>query len=707
MTTLWKTNFVGLNLPPKVILGNLPAPQSGPNTNIEPADYWPYANTIQNPSNPNGLQYPTDFWYGYSNSPKAYRWVLTAEITPASHGSNLTRIPKVYDGLDIEVGDYVANIDTGIVLQVVRVLSKTSTSISCLVEDTLRYNTFLTDSGTGDFPNIGAIVFFQINELGVPMINPVPPGAETAFVSNVNARFNWLNPLNNYVLYQENNGFQQGDAICIESEEFVLASAENVSKFVGTVLQSGPGPDQFILRPANGIIDFVPGLPGIVGDYLYPSLDGSGDLTLDDASRRPVFMKIAMEIPTFTIGTNPNPVGVDGDIYQINGYDIGPISGSYNVSTAVSQINAKTNLHKVTADVVAYRTQNISNDALCIFGYPVSVRGNSAPSMTAVINGVTVTFSTYIWGNINGDVTQQYPADWAKDINAANIPNVVASVPPGTTPNSITLTNLVGGSITIVNGVSDANGTPFAGPNSCSGLALSIPANTTQTTLRLQRLDGGPINLQDMSGVFLLGSCGVTSGQNGRYALGLNIEQGLRSSNTSVVADLTARDALLPLVGDEAYVINSNDGNGNYVNQWSTWLYNGSTWTLVARQSSSTVAAKTMAFSMTNATDPSFNIGSIVTGTRVTVITVEVLTAFSSTALLELGYTVNNPTNPVTVSAGLMTSALIDLSKTGVYATTSNILFGTDTVAGDVVLKGSYVSGGSTTGSARILISYV
>jgi hypothetical protein len=176
----------------------------------------------------------------------------------------------------------------------------------------------------------------------------------------------------------------------------------------------------------------------------------------------------------------------------------------------------------------------------------------------------------------------------------------------------------------------------------------------------------------------------------------------------SVVADIVARDALYPLVGDSCYVIDSDDENGNYVNQWSTWLYNGSTWTLTGRQSQSTVAAKTIQYAMTHSTAASFNIGSIVTGTRVTVVTVEVLIAFdSSSALLELGYTVANPTTPTTVSSGLMTSNLIDLSKTGIYVTTGDILFGTNTVSGDITLTGTYVAGGATQGSARILISYV
>ena len=703
----WKTNFIGINIPPKVIFANIV------DGSVTPYEYWPYANTVRVPSDPNGLQYPTDPWYGYAfdadqgiSTAVPYQWKISFTVpVPAQHGSNITRLPKQYDANDIEVGDFVAGAGDGKVLQVISILEKNAGSVTVIVEDTLRYNTFKDPSGNGLFSTPGNAVFFNINELGVPMLDPLPSDLFPGFTNNVISRFNWLNPLNNYILYQKNNEFQQGDAICIENEEFVLATAENVSRFIGTVLQPGPGPNQFILRPANGIIDFVPGLPGVPGDYLYPSIDGSGDLTLDDASRRPVFMKISMALPSFTIGQNPNPLGSSGDVYQINGYDIVTSGSNYSLAAAAGFINAKTNLHKVTADVVKYRTSVTSNTSQPR-PYPgISSRYNSSNPMKATINGVEVIFSTHMYGTMAGDpTTLQLAGDWVYDINAANVPNVIASSADGST---LTLTNIIGEDITIVNVTPDLNGNNFAGPNSCSAVALSTPANGSQNTLRLRRLDGGPILITDAIGQYLTTTVGLSSGQNGRYALGLNIEQGLRSSNTSVVADITARDALIPLVGDEAYVINSDDGNGNYVNQWSTWLYNGSTWTLIARQSSSTVSAKTVTYNLTNTSPSTFNIGTIVSGARVTVVTVEVSTAFSSSALLELGYSVANPTTPQSNASGIMTSQLIDLSKTGVYVTTSDVLFGTDTETGDVTLTGSFTSGGSTTGSAQILISYV
>jgi hypothetical protein len=170
------------------------------------------------------------------------------------------------------------------------------------------------------------------------------------------------------------------------------------------------------------------------------------------------------------------------------------------------------------------------------------------------------------------------------DINSAKIPGIIASLIDGV---SIRIKNVIGGEIDIVNLTSDQNGNLFAGPNSISSLTEYTPQNTTSFTLRMYRLDGGPMTIRDVSGTFL-NDIGVLSGQTGRYALGLNIEQGLRSSATTVVADMAARDALRSLVGDQCHVI--NDGN----NEWALFVYDGSQWVKVSGERSASVDARTI-----------------------------------------------------------------------------------------------------------------
>ena len=596
----WKTNFAGINKPAKVLAGTADS--------FTPLSLWPYANGADDP-----------YWSG-GNNPQYYRWEVTFTINERTHGSHLTRTPFKFDAQDIEVGDFVAGAQDGKVCQIMSILSKTNSEVTAIVEDRLRYNTFRDPTGFGLFSAPGPVVFFQINELGYPMLDPLPGEAAADFFSNVISRFQYLNPLTNYLLEKQNHGFQKGDAICIENGEFALSNADNVTRFIGTVVEPGPGPDQFILKPANSIIDFVPGLPGNVGDYIYPSIDGTGDLTTSDWSRRPIFLKVASAIPCSTTGTGIDPVAADGDVIEINRVQltlVGSGSGTVTLDEAVAIINAETTTHKITASKVGAATETVSDTVGQGSAYGI-VAGYTP--FSAEINGVTVNFTTTTSGSAAyGDPLVADVNDMVADINAAKIADIIASVEGGST---IKLRHNAGGEINIVNVTNDGNGNPFAGGNSLSSLPTYTAANTVTFALRLTRADGGPMTIRDLQGSFL-NTAGVISGQNGRYALGLYIEQGLRASATTVVANIMARDALHPLVGDQTHVIDAGEG------EWAIYLWTGSEWQLFSSQRSSTTDARTLTLdidigSVTSTGETIFTLGTISNGRNVKDITVDV-----------------------------------------------------------------------------------
>lgn len=628
----WKTSFIGLNKPAKVLSGTADA--------FTTVSLWPYANAVDDP-----------YWSGGLN-PQYYRWEVTFTVQDRNHGSNLTRTPFAFNAQDIEVGDFVAGALDGKVCQIMSISEKGNNTLTAIVEDRLRYNTFRDPTGFGLFGTPGPVVFFQINELGFPMLDPIPGDAAADFFTNVMSRFQYMNPLTNYLLEKTNHGFEQGDAVCIEDGEFALSNSNNISRFLGTVVYPGPGPDQFILRPANGIVDFVPGLPGSVGDYLYPSLDGSGDLTTNDNSRRPIYMKVADAITTSTTGTGIDPTGTDGDIVEINRIQIPLYSGSgtYTLDDAVLLINAETANHKVTAVKVGAATEVASDVAGQ--GSAYGIIAGYAP-FSASINGVTVNFTTTTSGSAAyGDPTVADANDMVSDINAAKITDIVASVVNG---SEVKLRHNAGGAITIVNIGADLNGNNFAGTGSVSSLPANTSANTTTSALRLMRLDGGPLTIRDFAGQFL-DTSGVISGQNGRYALGLNIEQGLRSSATTVVADITGRDALNALVGDQCYVIDA--GNG----EWATFTYNGQQWTKVGGERSVATDARTLVLDVDLSTTTGTQTIGYITADR-TVISVRVLVTTPAPADAE-----------VTVGTIANTSAFLQardsiLSQIGQYTT--------------------------------------
>lgn len=629
----WKTSFIGLSKPPKVLAANV--------TSSVNLDFWPYQLGAGDP-----------YWSGGTN-PLPFKYRMTFTFTDQSHGSHLTRTPFLYNAQDIEVGDFVAGADDGKVLQIMSIQSKDPYSLTAVVEDRLRYNVYKTGSSIFNVP--GNVIFFQINELGVPMLDPLPGTASSIFYPNVMSRFQYMNPLTNYLLEKTSHGFQRGDAVCIENGDFVLSDPDNITKFIGTVVEPGPGPDQFILRPANGIIDFVPGLPGSVGDYIYPSIDGSGDLTISDDSQRPIFMKIANAISTFTIGSNLDPTGVDGDVVEINKVPVTISSGSgtYNLTTAITAINLLTLNHKITADAVNGATVVTSNAGG--LGSAYGVIAGYTP-FSASINGTTVNFTTTTSGSVVfSDNTVADANDMATDINAAGITNISASV---STTGNLVITNAVGGSITIVNVSNDANNTPFAGANSQTSLALSTAANTTNFVLRLTRTDGGPMTLRDFQGQFF-SDAGVISGQNGRFALGLYIEQGLRSSKTTMVANIAARNALYPLPGDQAYVIDA--GNG----EWAVFLYDGAAWRRVNNQRSDATDARTLVLDVNLSTDSGVkNIGYISSDRTVISVKILVTTAGPNNATVTVG-TAGNTDEFVSSNDSI-------LSQTGQYSVSTN-----------------------------------
>jgi len=506
----WKTNSIDLNKPAKV----LPGTADSFITN----SLWSVANAVDDP-----------YWSGGTN-PKYYRWEVSFTIPDKTHGSNLTRMPFTFNAQDIEVGDWVAgaSVGDGACCQIISIKSKTNNTLTAIIEDKFRYNTFKRSGGNGLFGCPGPVIFFQINELGLPMLDPLPGEAGVDFSTNVMSRFQYMNPLTNYLLEKKNHGFKQGDAICIENGEFVLSNSTNVVKFIGTVLHSGPSSDQFILRPFNGVIDFVPGLPGLVGDFIYPTIDGSGNLTVNPESKLPIFLKIAGSIPSITIGSSPNISGRDGDIVEINRIKVDLYSesstGSYSLDRAIELINQKTIDHKVIADKIGYSTSARSNAST--LGSAYGAVGGYIP-FSARINGSEINFSTTTSGAaFFGDSSIADVNDLVSDINAANIPNITAEV---SATGELIITNSIGGSIIIENILSDPNGKSFAGNDSISSLPLSTSANTTEYALRLSRFDGGPLTLYDNQGSFF-NDTGVMSGQNGRYALGLMIERGLSLS---------------------------------------------------------------------------------------------------------------------------------------------------------------------------------
>lgn len=652
-------------------------------------------------------------WYNPSNYPVIpptlppppiqinYRWRMVLDITLQTQSSYLTRAPGIYTGMDVDVGQWIGNLTTGQAWQIITVESKTDLTVTIIVEDVYRYNTFRDPSATGNgSPNSGTYVIFDVDDTGIPQIDPLPAsGASAAFSINLQSRFQYINQQYDYPLYQSGNTFVVGDVIAADAStnSFVLSDASN-KLVIGRITSiSNTAPGWFTINPVQKVVDFLDYLPGNVADIIYASTTIPGAIT-DVPGGAQLYIKLRNNTSSVSVATATGGTP-SGNIVQINGVDI-TIGGAGNETDFLNAANLETAATGVVVSLELLPATVQTNPGLitAVYGEP-ALWASSSPA-TATINGIPVTFN--ITSVDPGYEDYARPEQMALSINNASIPNIVASL---VSQAVLRITNIIGGSITIVNGTSDINGVPFAGNNSGSGLALSTPASTT-SSLKFTAVDARPINFLNVIGD-PVGNFGLVSVENGVKACGLYIGSGIRTASTVVVANLTQLYALSSLIGDQAYVIDSDDGNGNDVGEWSMWLFDGTAWVQTSNQDSATTDAKSLEYTVNIGTPGSFVIGKISTGRRVSLITVEVTEAFNGTASLQIGYQVDNPVPPAPAPAGLMVSGIIDLNVTGTYTTYTDILFGTDTDQGDVTITADFTNIGNTEGIAQIIVSYV
>ena len=633
--------------------------------------------------------------------PKPYRWEVTMTLpqplsAPQAHSSAFTRNQGLYNCMDINVGMWISDINNGKTWQVIRVVQKTNTEIIALIQDVYRYNTFKdpTKQGNGG-PASGNYIAFELGPDGLPaldtdvLLSPV-------FATNLHGRFDYINLQYDFPLYQLNNTFAVNDVIAVDqvTHKFVKADA-TYKKAIGRVTSiSDTISGWFTINPVQKVVDFLDALPGDVGDTIYASTTNPEQVTTELGGAE-LYIKLRNNTSSITNSTASGPT-TPGDKFNLNSTTI-TVGGSGTTADLISAVNGATSVTGISAMTVLNPTVAISNLSDTEYGQVVQFIGS--PSARATINGVSVTFNI----PSTEDPTLSLVNDIVSAINQANIPNIVAEAISGNT--RIQLTNTIGGPITIVNVQADSSGLNFAGGVSGSGLPL-ITAASTQTSVRFTSIDARPIEFINVLGNSIE-NFGLISVENGTKACGLYVQSGLRQSSSNVVSDLAALAGLTPIIGDQAYVIDSDDGNNNFVDQWSTWVYDGSEWVLTARQSAATVDSKSIVYNLSTTSPSSFNIGSLTTGRRIVLVTVQVSTQFNGTPTLNIGYSVNSDPTPEVVTNGLMSNNELNLNVVNTYTSTSNILFGTSTAQGDVTITGEFSLGGASAGAARIIVSYV
>ena len=658
----YKTNYIDVNKPAKVLSIDI--------------------TTINNHAQWTENDGQGDRWWSGGSSPKYYQWEMVGTVTAQAHGSHLTRKDFEYNGLDVQVGDWIAGATTGKCLKIVSVTAKTATSVTFIAEDWLRYNTFRDSGGNGAF-GTGYAIVFQTNENGHPMLDPIPLSIVSGdFYQNINSRFQYLNPQMHYVLDQTSHGFEPGEVISVTGSGFAKTTSATASKTIGTVTNS-VGANQFMLRPNTRIIDTIPAIPGNLGDFIYTDNSVAGGLTTNSASGKIQFLKVATAIETSVTGSVVDPVATANDVIEINETAVTLTGGA--LSQSITDINGSTSTHGVTASSSPSPTTATTSTESLAYGL-VGVY----PGGVITINGTTVNFTTTTAGQAAYGIAVGIGADIMADVNSAAPTNITASL----SGSDVVLTESQGNAITIVNVSNDGQGNPVAGASSGTGWALSTSASSG-AYLKLSRTDGGEILLDQTTGT-PLNTFGIFSVHNGRPPLAVVVEQGIVAGGggggTTVVADIAARNALSATTGDTVYVIDS--GNGEY----AFYVYNGSGWNLLADEDSANTDANTLSATVTQAGGSGTTaVGTVSDGSRITLVSIEVTQAFDdSNATLTVGDTGD--------ADRLVSDDMIDLTSTGTYAIQPAYQY---TTGSDATINAYLNIGSSTQGSAKVLVSYM
>lgn len=162
------------------------------------------------------------------------------------------------------------------------------------------------------------------------------------------------------------------------------------------------------------------------------------------------------------------------------------------------------------------------------------------------------------------------------------------------------------------------------------------------------------------------------------------------SSNTFVVADITARDLLTPQEGDSAFVRIGSSG------EYEQYVYD-SAWILLATQDSARTDANTAEAIVSWNTGSPVLIGNVSQNSRVTTVTVEVSIAFNdATAVLTVGDAGDN--------SRLLTNDMIDLTEVGTYVCNVDYIYAS---AVDTDILTYFNFGTSTQGTARVIVTHV
>ena len=496
-----------------------------------------------------------------SNIPLVYDCTV-GSIDSQAIGSSETRSggSRAYTGLDIKTGDWVTTNSGQVCLQITSITAKSETSVSFRAKDVdaFSYKNYNTNSlGTVD---VASVAFFEVSDSGKPLIAGEDASAffgDKVAVDLIQSRF---------AIQEEDERFRiefdsaqtavaEGQVVSIDSNgDLIPFGAAGASDFkLGYLTSLSYGNTIAYIKPFNTIIDDFAKpelLPGSKGDFYYASTVTPGTITTNSAQGSDkLYFQFKDAVPTVVTATTVNSATQTGDTLLVNG--VAAVSGARTIGEIVSDINAGTGTHFVTATQPLGETvlKSYDNSLQTANGDIVMVTstdgGGSTVNLEITIsdgnNSANVVFSTSdsTFPGTGGTYLTVSATQMASDINTvcqANSIDIAASTEVNTNgANNSTYPKLVltlgssGSGITITEVAADAAGQTF---QQATAMPLTATA-TTDRTLVLTRADGGDIMLTG-AGTFV-NSNGIVSSSMGSPGLLVMVEDEEGSAGVSEV----------------------------------------------------------------------------------------------------------------------------------------------------------------------------
>jgi hypothetical protein len=337
----------------------------------------------------------------WNGTTRPYKWSLTLSITTQNQSSVFTRARLKYNGEDVNVGQWIGSLTTGLAWQIISITSKTANTVNCIVQDVNRYNTYRAPAQNGlGAPASGSYVVFELAEDGTPLIDPIPVGAVQNFHSQLTTRFTYFNSLTDFTLNQPGLAgitFNYGDVIAIDepTQTFVLADTAHSNTVIGSVTTVDETLTYFTINPIRNIVYDLDSLPGQVGDVIYVDNSNPGQLTTTLGGAA-VYLKLRNNTQSTTTSAvfadTVTPITTVGNTFYVNGV-LTSIAGSGIPLDVVNAINFTTSISGVSAILQSVPFVQIlitAVDARAI-GFVDAVGGGSTTldaGLTSVENGI-------------------------------------------------------------------------------------------------------------------------------------------------------------------------------------------------------------------------------------------------------------------------------------------------------------------------------